>query len=133
MGRALAPRARSDAVPVAGLAAPLVAGDRRRRAPGAWPRRQGGRWSACCRCICSDEGGGKLLPLGIAISDYLDGLFEEGCGLEIAEAMLRRLTERQDWRRCELHPLRQGSPLLEASAPPGCADEVLEFEPVPRR
>jgi CelD/BcsL family acetyltransferase involved in cellulose biosynthesis len=73
--------------------------------------------------------GGKLLPLGIAISDYLDGLFEEGCGLEVAEAMLRRLAERHDWRRCELHPLRQGSPLLEARTPPGCTDDLLEFEP----
>jgi CelD/BcsL family acetyltransferase involved in cellulose biosynthesis len=73
--------------------------------------------------------GGKLLPLGVAISDYLDGLFEEGCGMEIAEAMLRRLMECQDWQRCELHPLRQGSPLLEARAPPGCTDDVLEFEP----
>jgi len=73
--------------------------------------------------------GGKLLPLGIATSDYLDGLFEEGCGHELAGAMLSRLMERQDWRRCELHPLRQGSPLLQACAPPGCADHVLEFEP----
>jgi CelD/BcsL family acetyltransferase involved in cellulose biosynthesis len=72
---------------------------------------------------------GKLLPLGIATSDYLDGLFEEGCAVEVAEAMLSRLTARQHWRRCELHPLRNGSPLLEARAPPGCADRVLEFEP----
>jgi CelD/BcsL family acetyltransferase involved in cellulose biosynthesis len=73
--------------------------------------------------------GGKLLPLGIAISDYLDGLFEERCAIEVAGAMLRRLTERHDWQRCELHPLRQGSPLLQARAPPGCADHVLDFEP----
>jgi CelD/BcsL family acetyltransferase involved in cellulose biosynthesis len=73
--------------------------------------------------------GGKLLPLGIAISDYLDGLFEEGCGLEVAETMLRQLAGRHDWRRCELHPLRKGSPLLEASAPPGCTHDALPFEP----
>jgi CelD/BcsL family acetyltransferase involved in cellulose biosynthesis len=72
---------------------------------------------------------GKLLPLGIAISDYLDGLFEEGYGLEAAGAMLRRLVGRDDWRRCELHPLRRGSPLLDARAPSGCSDEVLAFEP----
>jgi CelD/BcsL family acetyltransferase involved in cellulose biosynthesis len=71
----------------------------------------------------------KLLPLGIAISDYLDGLFEEGCGPEVAGGMLRRLAERDDWRRCELHPLRPGSPLLTAPLPLGCIDEVLEFEP----
>jgi CelD/BcsL family acetyltransferase involved in cellulose biosynthesis len=72
---------------------------------------------------------GKLLPLGIAISDYLDGLFEEDDAPALAGAMLRRLTDHRDWRRCELHPLRTGSPLLEARPPPGCIDEVLEFEP----
>jgi CelD/BcsL family acetyltransferase involved in cellulose biosynthesis len=75
------------------------------------------------------DAGRKLLPLGVAISDYLDGIFEEGCAPRVAEAMLRRLADRKDWRRCELHPLRPGSPLLEARVPPGCADEVLEFEP----
>jgi CelD/BcsL family acetyltransferase involved in cellulose biosynthesis len=73
--------------------------------------------------------GGKLLPLGIAISDYLDGLFEEGCGPEVADTMLRRLIEQDDWRRCELHPLRPGSPLLEARTAPAFTDEILPFEP----
>jgi CelD/BcsL family acetyltransferase involved in cellulose biosynthesis len=73
--------------------------------------------------------GGKLLPLGIAISDYLDGLFEEGIALVAAEAMLQRLAERDDWGRGELHPLRAGSPLLEARAPPSCSDQILAFEP----
>jgi CelD/BcsL family acetyltransferase involved in cellulose biosynthesis len=72
---------------------------------------------------------GKLLPLGIAISDYLDGLFEPDGEREVAGAMLRRLTERRDWRRCELHPLRAGAPLLEACLPPGSTDRVLAFEP----
>jgi CelD/BcsL family acetyltransferase involved in cellulose biosynthesis len=73
--------------------------------------------------------GGKLLPLGIAISDYLDGLFEEGPEIIAAEAMLRHLAARDDWRRCELHPLRPGTPLLEGRAPPGLTDEILAFEP----
>ena len=72
---------------------------------------------------------GKLLPLGIAISDYLDGLFQEGLEVMAAEAMLRHLARREDWRRCELHPLRAGSPLLDARLPPGWADEVVKFEP----
>lgn len=76
-----------------------------------------------------ERDGGKLLPLGIAISDYLDGLFEDGCSPEVADAVLRRLTDRDDWRDCELHPLRAGSPLLAARAPPGCSDEMLAFEP----
>jgi CelD/BcsL family acetyltransferase involved in cellulose biosynthesis len=73
--------------------------------------------------------GGKLLPLGIAISDYLDGLFDQDCGPDVAEAILRRIADRDDWRRCELHPLRPGTPLLAAHAPPGRSDEVLAFEP----
>jgi CelD/BcsL family acetyltransferase involved in cellulose biosynthesis len=76
-----------------------------------------------------DGEGGKLLPLGIAISDYLDGLFEEGLGAIAAETMLRHLAERDDWRRCELHPLRARTPLLEARAPPDHVDGVLPFEP----
>jgi CelD/BcsL family acetyltransferase involved in cellulose biosynthesis len=91
--------------------------------------RRGGRMVGVLPMYLQEEGGGKLLPLGIAISDYLDGLFEQDCGREVAEAMLRTLTNCQDWRRCELHPLREGSPLLEARAPRGCADQVLEFEP----
>lgn len=73
--------------------------------------------------------GGKLLPLGIAISDYLDGLFEDDEAPAVASALLQRLTERRDWQDCELHPLRTSTPLLEARAPPGCSDEVVEFEP----
>jgi CelD/BcsL family acetyltransferase involved in cellulose biosynthesis len=73
--------------------------------------------------------GGKLLPLGIAISDYLDGLFEDGVGVIAAEAMLRHLAGRDDWRRCELHPLRAGTPLLAARAPPDHIDDMLPFEP----
>jgi CelD/BcsL family acetyltransferase involved in cellulose biosynthesis len=76
-----------------------------------------------------EDEGRKLLPLGIAISDYLDGLFEERLGGMAAEAMLRHLAGRDDWRRCELHPLRPGTPLLEACAPPSVTDEVLAFEP----
>ena len=75
---------------------------------GCWSPAADGRVVGVLPMYLQNEGGGKLLPLGIAISDYLDGLFEEGCGREIAEAMLRRLAERRDWRRCELHPLRQG-------------------------
>jgi CelD/BcsL family acetyltransferase involved in cellulose biosynthesis len=73
--------------------------------------------------------GGKLLPLGIAISDYLDGLFEKGLETIAAEILLRHLAERDDWSCCELHPLRAGTPLLEACAPPHHGDEVLAFEP----
>ena len=43
--------------------------------------------------------------------------------------MLRHLTERHDWQRCELHPLRAGSPLLAARVPAGLDDEILAFEP----
>jgi CelD/BcsL family acetyltransferase involved in cellulose biosynthesis len=89
--------------------------------------RQGGRMVGLLPMYLQQ--GGKLLPLGIAISDYLDGLFEEGDAPAVAGAMLRQMVLRRDWRRCELHPLRPGSPLLEARAPPGCVDQVLEFEP----
>jgi CelD/BcsL family acetyltransferase involved in cellulose biosynthesis len=92
--------------------------------------RQDGRMVALLPMYLQHDGeGGKLLPLGIAISDYLDGLFEEDVGVMAAEALLRHLAGRDDWRRCELHPLRPGTPLLEAGASPGMTDEVLAFEP----
>jgi CelD/BcsL family acetyltransferase involved in cellulose biosynthesis len=92
--------------------------------------RQGERMVGLLPLYLQHDGeGGKLLPLGIAISDYLDGLFEEGIGVLAAEAMLRHLAERDDWRRCELHPLRAGTALLEARAPPDHVDDVLPFEP----
>jgi CelD/BcsL family acetyltransferase involved in cellulose biosynthesis len=74
--------------------------------------------------------GGKLLPLGIAISDYLDGLFDQDGGVDVAEGMLRRLADRDDWQRCELQPLRPATPLLHARMP-GCGDQLLAFEPCP--
>jgi CelD/BcsL family acetyltransferase involved in cellulose biosynthesis len=74
--------------------------------------------------------GEKLLPLGIAISDYLDALYEDGHGPEVAAAMLWHLAERhRDWHVCELHPLPAGSPLLEAPGTPEYASEALPFEP----
>ena len=92
--------------------------------------RRDGRMVGLLPMYLQDEGdGAKLLPLGIAISDYLDGLFEEDGAGTVADAMLRQLTARDDWRRCELHPLRSGSPLLTARLPAGCMDELLEFEP----
>src|SRR5690606_38114319 len=45
--------------------------------------RRGGRMVGLLPMFRQNQGnGGKLLPLGIAISDYLDGLFEDGCGPE---------------------------------------------------
>jgi hypothetical protein len=66
---------------------------------------------------------------GIDFHEYLHGLFEEGVGVIVAEAMLRHLTEHHDWRRCELHPLRAGAPLLAARVPPGLDVEILTFQP----
>ena len=127
-GRPLAPRARAT-VPVAGLADPLVA-------RGTGVASSGWRLLAAQSLVGllpmylqHDGDGGKLLPLGIAISGYLDGLFEEGMEVLAAETMLRHLAERDDWRRYELHPLRSGSPLLAARRRSGCADEILAFEP----
>ena len=92
--------------------------------------RAGGRLVGLLPLYLQEAEGEKLLPLGIAISDYLDCLYEDGQGPALATAMLRHLAERHhDWRVCELHPLPAGSPLLEAPAPPGCASEVLSFEP----
>ena len=92
--------------------------------------RAGGRLVGLLPVFLQAPEGEKLLPLGIAISDYLDGLYEDGHGPEVAAAMMRNLFERhRDWRVCELHPLPAGSPLLEAPLPPESSADIQPFEP----
>jgi CelD/BcsL family acetyltransferase involved in cellulose biosynthesis len=92
--------------------------------------RAGGRLVGLLPLFLQAPEGEKLLPLGIAISDYLDGLYEDGHGPEVAAAVLRHLVEQhRDWRACELHPLPAGSPLLEAPLPPESSADIQPFEP----
>jgi CelD/BcsL family acetyltransferase involved in cellulose biosynthesis len=74
----------------------------------------------------------KLLPVGIGISDYLDGLFDPACAGAAAAAALARLPRTsRPWDACELHQLPPCSPLLSAPAPTGWCDEVVPGEPCP--
>jgi hypothetical protein len=101
----------------------MVAGDRRWRAAGAGRARGRALGRPSADVSAAGSRAAKLLPLGIAISDYFDGLFDEGVEVIAAETMLRHLAECDDWQRCELHPLRGDTPLVEARKPAGCADE----------
>jgi CelD/BcsL family acetyltransferase involved in cellulose biosynthesis len=82
--------------------------------------------------LLREPDGTKLLPLGIAISDYLDGVFEAGSEQVAAAAFLRHLAEEPcDWDFCELRPLPAASPLLAAPDPSGRPAEVIPLEPCP--
>ncbi|HET6520447.1 MAG TPA: GNAT family N-acetyltransferase [Geminicoccaceae bacterium] len=72
----------------------------------------------------------KLLPLGIGISDYMDGLFDPAWAKPAAGAALAHLPRAsRAWDVCELHQLPPGSALLAADAPPGLADGTVPGEP----
>jgi CelD/BcsL family acetyltransferase involved in cellulose biosynthesis len=82
--------------------------------------------------LLREPGGAKLLPVGIGVSDYLDGIFEPGSEHAAAAAFIRHLTaEPCAWDVCELRPLPPDSPLLEASDPSGRPAEVTALEPCP--
>jgi len=81
--------------------------------------------------LLREPGCAKLLPLGIAISDYLDGLFAPGREQAAAAAMLRSLAEPHAWDVCELRPLPAASPLLAAPDPAGRPAEIAPLEPCP--
>ncbi|MDF2782299.1 MAG: hypothetical protein K0S96_2104 [Geminicoccaceae bacterium] len=82
--------------------------------------------------LLREPDGTKLLPLGIAVSDYLDGVFEAGSEQVAAAAFLRHLADGPcAWRVCELHPLPAGSPLLAAPDPSGRPAEIIPLEPYP--
>lgn len=69
----------------------------------------------------------KLLPVGLGISDYLDGLFapgwEEICLGAFFQSLQRQMPPGVE---VEMRPLREGSPLLSVSPPAGWRSEVEE-------
>jgi CelD/BcsL family acetyltransferase involved in cellulose biosynthesis len=74
----------------------------------------------------------EVFPVGIATTDYLDGLFEPpfaACG---AAAVLGFLDANcQRWDVCDLQQLRPESPLLTAPLPEGWRDEVAAQDTCP--
>jgi len=64
----------------------------------------------------------QLLPLGVATSDYLDGVFSPRCNPELIERAVELLCSDDDWDALYVSQLRAGSKLLQAlegSARPG--------------
>ncbi len=76
------------------------------------------------------EAEGKLFPLGIATTDYLDALVEPGLA-DAAMAGLFAHLARHGPGRIEWPQLRPASPLLAGAAPEGWQDEVAPAEPCP--
>jgi CelD/BcsL family acetyltransferase involved in cellulose biosynthesis len=62
--------------------------------------------------------GRQLLLVGCGNSDRLGMLAANGYGQAVAHALMAFLDEsREQWDRCDLHPLAEDSPLLGAAAP----------------
>jgi CelD/BcsL family acetyltransferase involved in cellulose biosynthesis len=75
----------------------------------------------------------KMLPLGVATTDYLDGLFAPGFEHASLVAMWSHLNVCGDrWDEFELPQLRPTSPLLDpTAAPDGWSGETFDGDPCP--
>ncbi|MBV9523571.1 MAG: GNAT family N-acetyltransferase [Alphaproteobacteria bacterium] len=82
--------------------------------------------------IHTADGTRRLLPLGIGVTDYLDGLFDRACEPQAAAAAMQHLASASaQYDIVELHELRPVSPLLQARAPPGWRDDSTEESACP--
>jgi CelD/BcsL family acetyltransferase involved in cellulose biosynthesis len=66
--------------------------------------------------VYEEAGCGKLLPIGIGLSDYLDALVEPG-HWEAVGALLGALSEHPGWEECYIPELSPGAALLAAQFP----------------
>lgn len=64
---------------------------------------------------------GRLLPVGIALSDYLDVLVDPAHPAALP-ALARGLRELPEWEECSLEELPPGAAALAMPAPDGCGD-----------
>lgn len=72
----------------------------------------------------------ELFPLGLATTDYLDGLFAPGWERCAAAAALAHLDAHRDrWDVCDLQQLRPTSPLLSVALPEGWTEQICDGEP----
>lgn len=76
----------------------------------------------------TDSGLRKLLPLGVATSDYFDVLSVPGGGAQIAEAVLCRV---RSCDVCDFQQLPSTSPLLRVRSPLGWIDRIEESDACP--
>lgn len=64
---------------------------------------------------------GRLLPVGIALSDYLDVLVDSA-EAQALPALAQGVRELPDWEECSLEELPPGAAALAMPAPDGCGD-----------
>ncbi len=77
-----------------------------------------GRLSALAALYCDR---GRLLPVGIALSDYLDVLADRADPAALA-ALASGIRALPDWDECSLEELPPGAAALAMPAPEGCGD-----------
>lgn len=74
----------------------------------------------------------QVFPLGIATTDYLDGVFAVGWESSCVDAALAHLLAHSaDWDECEMPQLRAQSPLLSRHPPVTWSDTIEEADPCP--
>lgn len=91
--------------------------------------RRGNRLVALAPLYCAE---GRLLPIGIGISDWLDALIDPADSVAAAEAILDHIAAgARLWRICALDAMPAHSPLLAVPAPRGWSDRIEDDEVCP--
>ena len=97
--------------------------------------REGGRLLGLLPLYLLDEGGArKLLPMGVAITDYHDALLDPSAPEGLAGALLAAVLEgaaRDGAALCDLPDLPPGAALRDAAPPLGWCEEGWVGEPCP--
>jgi CelD/BcsL family acetyltransferase involved in cellulose biosynthesis len=73
---------------------------------------------------------GKILPIGVGLSDYVDVLLAPGAAADAASALLRAALQAARYP-VHLTNLPQNSPLRDAATPHGWRSKLRETEPCP--
>ena len=127
MGQALAWNPGRDAVPVAWLAAALVAAVRHRPAARRHRAARRALVSILPMYVLDEPGTRKLLPIGAGTTDYLEGLGDPSPLLPPLLAHARA----DGVRQCDLIEVPPGSKLLDVAAPPGWEADWSASSPCP--
>jgi CelD/BcsL family acetyltransferase involved in cellulose biosynthesis len=80
--------------------------------------------------LLDEPGCRKLLPFGISLSDYLDGLIDPGYA-ELGNRLLDSLKGVPAWDECHLPDLPLGAALLAARRPPAFSEDRSDGETCP--
>ncbi len=81
--------------------------------------------------VFAEDGRGKLLPMGVSLSDHFDALLAPEAPPDAATRLLASLLEAADVSVCDLTELPPGAALLDAETPPSWWSDTQRGQPCP--